>query len=120
MARRRKLTRFEPDAIAALLAGREVASLDRLLELVRGANPTRRGALEPGEARRRYALKARLQSLVIAQHGGALVVVPTRRPGVVALRLAGRRGDAGHAVVAALDSAARAWVEARLGPPRRG
>ena len=119
MARRRKLRRFEPEAIEALLAGRETASLDRLLELVRGTNPTRRGALEPGEARRRYALKARLQSLAIARHGAALIVVATRSPGVVALRLAGRRGDACHALVAALEPAARAWVEAGLGRSRR-
>ncbi len=120
MARRRKLPRFEPDAIEGLLEGRATATLDRLLELVRGTNPTRRSALDPDEARRRYALKARLQSLVIACHGASLVVVATRTPGVVALRLAGRRGDACHAVVAALEPPARAWVEAGLQRPRCG
>jgi len=120
VARRRRLPRFEPDPIEALLAGRATASLDRLLELVRGTNPTRRSALDPDEARRRYALKARLQSLVIARHGAELVVVATRTPGVVALRLAGRRGDVCHAVVAALEAPARAWVEAGLRARRRG
>lgn len=102
MGRRRKLGRFSPERVAAALASTDAPALDELLRLIRSTNPTRRD-LDAPERARRYALKASLQSAILRHHADHVDVVPTPRPDVVALRLRGRRGDAGHAVVAALD-----------------
>ncbi|MBN2192806.1 MAG: hypothetical protein JW751_08300 [Polyangiaceae bacterium] len=110
MARRRKRPRVRPGEIEGVVSGAERASLDRLLDLVRAANPTRWSVRDPDERRRGYLLKARLQSRLIALHAAELTAVPTSRSGVVALRLVGRHEDACHAMVADLDAPARAWV----------
>lgn len=114
MARRRKRPRVAPGELERILAGESRPTLERLLELVRAVNPTRITSADGEQRARGYALKARLQDLIIAWHAGELAVHPTRHPGVVALRLVGRRGDACHAVVAELAPESRAWVAAAL------
>jgi hypothetical protein len=114
VARRRKLPRIAPDEVQDVLAGRREVDLKRLLELIRGVNPTRASHATPAERRERYRLKACLQSLLVARHREELGVFLTRHPGVVALRRVGQRGDGCHAVIADLDPEAQRWVAAAL------
>ncbi len=102
MTRRRKLGRFVPERVAEVIDAGAVIALDELVALIRSTNPTRRELAAPERARR-YALKARLQSAVLRHHADRVEVAPTAQSGVVAIRLLGRRGDAGHAVIDALD-----------------
>ncbi len=109
----RRPTLPEPDE---LLAGRVRATVEQLFALIHDVNPTDRG-LSPRQQAEHYALKARLQSLLVRRHPELLEVhrdaVDER---VVTLRHRGSGRDACHAVVAALDEDARRWVEAELLP----
>lgn len=102
MARRRKLERYRPDAIAAVLDGSAAVDVTELVALIAGANPTRR-TLDPAERARRYAEKARLQSLLLRRFPDSVEVFPTARRGIVGLRLRDGRGDAGHAALSDLE-----------------
>ncbi len=94
-----------------LLAGRSLPSARRLLEAIHAVNPTSR-SLAPAETSRRYALKGRLQSLLIERHRDELTVhQDPEDPSVVSLRHRFMNLDACHAPVAALTDAARAWVQ---------
>ncbi len=108
------MTRRLPDP-HELLTGRATADAATVCALIRDVNPTGRGCSR-AETARRYALKSRLQSLLVRAHGEVLVVARDERhpdEAVVALRtLAG--ADGGHARLDALDDDARAWVRRRL------
>jgi len=85
-----------------------------IVQLIHRVNPTD-AAISEADRARRYALKARLQSLLIRRYGEHLVVEPVPRdPEIVTLhhRLTGR--DAGHARLEALDEDARVWIRRRL------
>lgn len=101
-----------PDPVA-VVAGKARASIEQLFALIGEVNPTDRG-LPPRQQAERYALKAKLQALLIRQHPEMIEVVAEGAPGVVSLRhrIAGR--DACHARVGSLDDAARRWVETEL------
>jgi len=75
MSPRRRAPR-EPRALVharGLLEGRLPAGAAELLEAIHEVNPTGR-ALEPADERRRYDLKARLQSLLIGKLHDELVI----------------------------------------------
>jgi hypothetical protein len=100
---------LDPDNVPA---DRVKPGATELIELIRRENPTGR-ALSAREAEARYARKARLQSLLVRRFQDELTVVPEAdHPGTVSLRHRGR--DACHAVIAALDEDARAWVQLQL------
>ena len=110
----------DPDDV---LSGRVTADVRTLARLIHGVNPTGRG-LGAGRTAERYALKSRLQSLLILQCGEDLEVRsdPTRE-GVVSLRHRYLGVDAGHAILEDLDPDARSAVQFRLdtdgdAPPR--
>ncbi len=116
MARRKRTQgkkRRRPDP-EAVLAGREEVRPEELFDLIHRVNPTGR-ELDPGEEARRYAQKARLQSLLVRRFGDDHVVVKAAEPQRV-VSLVHRSGvkDACHAVVAELDPDARSWVRQRL------
>jgi hypothetical protein len=118
MSKRRAPARtpLDPEDV---LAGRAKPSAIELLDLIHRVNPTGQ-ALGARDAELRYALKSRLQSLLVRRFPEQIEVVPERgRDGVVSLRHRGGAHDGCHAVVAALDEDARAWVqmEIDLGPP---
>ncbi len=97
-----------------VVSGRARVTVDQLFALIHDVNPTDKG-LSPRAESDGYALKSRLQSVLIRQHSDLLVV--ERRSGderVVSLRhrIAGR--DACHAVLPSLDDDARRWVETEL------
>jgi hypothetical protein len=98
----------------AVLSGRASATIAELLELIHAVNPTARG-LTPSEQARRYAQKARLQSVLVRRLGDALRVErDPADPRLVSLRHGDLGRDACHAALAALDDDARAWVQRRL------
>ena len=101
-----------PDA-NALLSGKARATIEQIFALIHAANPTDRG-LSPRETSERYALKSRLQSFLIHHHAAVLDVAAEGGEGVVSIRHRAAGRDAAHAVVAALDAAARRWVETEL------
>jgi tetratricopeptide (TPR) repeat protein len=77
-------------------------------------NPTDLG-LPPAIERRRYALKARLQSLLVREFPDEIVVAPVSgQEGVVALHYRPHDRDACHAVVSELEDAARSFVRLQL------
>src|SRR5688572_25163280 len=96
-----------------VLAGRARVGARELLGLIHACNPTGR-ELSPAETSRGYALKARLQSLLVRRHRDEVVVERDAQPGVVGLRLRYTGGDACHALVAALDEDVRSWVQLQL------
>jgi hypothetical protein len=98
-----------------VLAGRDRApTATELIRFVREVNPTGLG-LPAAETARRYAVKSRLQSLLVRRFGDAVEVVPEpKEPGVVSLRYGPLREDVCHALVDALDEDARSWVRRRL------
>ncbi|MBL8954249.1 MAG: hypothetical protein JNK82_25955 [Myxococcaceae bacterium] len=100
------LTRAE----RVLKAGRSDAA--SLIELIREVNPTGR-ELDAKTERRRYALKSRLQSLLLRLYPDDIEVTPAGdSPGIVGL--SHRRSDACHAVIDDLDVDVRARVRFRL------
>ncbi len=120
------MTRFKRDEVARvprhriereaaeLLEGRAPPELKRLASLIRDVNPTGRD-LSRVETLTRYALKSRLQSLLIRTYRDELRVVPDAR-GEHTVSIAHRFHpiDGCHAIVADLDDDARAWVRWRL------
>lgn len=103
----------------AVLSGRARARIEDVFALIHTVNPTDR-AVAPGEAARRYALKARLQSWLIRHHAEVLTLT-VEANGTVAIAHAHGTRDACHAPLAALDDDARRVVEERqiLGAPRQ-
>lgn len=115
---RRKRTRPLPNA-QDVLAGRADASVDELFELVHAVNPTRR-RLPKEERSERYALKSRLQSLLIRRFGDEhLVVEPTGHAHLVLLEHRSGARHACHTLLPTLDDDARAtaWLDDRGEPP---
>src|SRR5579863_8121290 len=102
-----------------VLAGRVKVNAVELLDLIHRVNPTGHD-LPTREAELRYAQKSRLQSLLVRRFASSLTVVPDPdHEGTVSLRHQGHGRDGCHAVIAALDEDARAWVQMQLdlGPP---
>jgi tetratricopeptide (TPR) repeat protein len=105
---------------AEIVAGRAVDA-GELIDLIHEVNPTGRGR-GAGETAARYALKSRLQSLLVHRFADDLeVTADPDDPGVAALRHRYRRHDACHAVIVSLDDDARSWVQRQIdlaaGPP---
>jgi hypothetical protein len=98
-----------------VLAGRgKPPSARDLIELIRATNPTGL-ELKAKDTARRYALKSRLQSLLIDRFAEDLEVeAPGREPGVVGLRHRPLDMHACHVPLGALDHDARSWVQAEL------
>lgn len=95
-----------------VLAGRVRVPVDELFALVHDVNPT--GEESPRE-RERYALKSRLQGLLLTRHGEEVEVVPDPgNPDLVSLRHRSGLRDACHALVSQLPVEARALVRRRL------
>lgn len=104
------LTSLEAEAEAVLRRGGGV-SAEELLRLIHAVNPTG-GGLRPEVEARRYALKSRLQSLLVCEFKEDVAVEALRgREGVVGLRYRPKNRDACHAVIAELDDEARSWVQ---------
>ncbi len=102
-----------------MLAGRIKIGAGELLDLIHRVNPTGR-ELGARDAERRYAQKARLQSLLVRRFGPDLsVVLDPASEGTVSIRYRGDGRDGCHAVLDTLDEDARAWVQLQLdlGPP---
>lgn len=91
-----------------VLARRMPAKASELLEIIHAINPTGR-LLGAADERRRYELKARLQSLLIRNFADDLVVTADA-PGVVSIRHRYLAQDACHARIDELDDDARARV----------
>ena len=82
-----------------------------LIALIRDVNPTGRG-LKGTEAARRYALKSRLQSILVVRFQDAIEIhTEPIEPGVVSLRHRPSGVDACHAVIAELEDEARSIVQ---------
>lgn len=96
-----------------VLAGHAMPTPRELIDLIHEVNPTGRG-LDPREAARRYALKTRLQSLLVERFAEELEVVPDDQAGVVLLRHKYLGLAASHAMIADLEDDARAWVRMQL------
>ncbi len=106
-------------APADVVSGRARVTIEQLFALIHDVNPTDKG-LSPRAQSEAYALKSRLQSLLIRQHADFLVVerhASDERVVSIQHRTAGR--DACHAVVPSLDDDARRWVETELGLAER-
>ncbi len=107
----RKQPELEPEDI---LEGRVEARFEDLFDLIHRVNPTLK-KMPKKEQTRRYAIKNRLQSLLIRRFGDEhLKVVAAARQGVVSLEHVSGVRDACHAVVAELEPDARSWVLRRL------
>jgi hypothetical protein len=99
---------------ADILAGRTAVDPGELIDLIHEVNPTGRGR-GASETAARYALKSRLQSLLVNRFAADLEVSPDPGdPGVASIRHRYRRHDACHAVITALDDDARSWVQRQL------
>lgn len=96
----------------AVVAGKVRAKIEQLFALVHEVNPTDR-MLPPRDRAARYALKSRLQSLLIRHHAEVLAVRRSE-DGIVSIHHRHADRDAAHAVVAELDDDARRWVETQL------
>lgn len=95
-----------------VLAGRVRVRADELFALVHDVNPT--GEESPRE-KERYALKSRLQGLLLTRFGDEVEVVPDpTNPDLVSLRHRSGIRDACHALVSQLPVEARALVRRRL------
>lgn len=109
MARRSWLP--EPSDV---VSGRVRVTIEQLFALIHQVNPTDQG-LGARQQAEGYALKSRLQSLLVRQYPDLLAVErhPTdERVVSIQHRVAGR--DACHAMVPSLDDDARRWVETEL------
>lgn len=93
--------------------------LEELCAKIRAANPTGRG-LSARAQRERYEEKARLQSLLIEEHGELVrACAHDDMPGIVSLSVPALEESASHAVVDALSARARAWIASALEVERR-
>ncbi len=99
---------------ADVLGSRAAVDPGGLIDLIHEINPTGRGR-GAEETSARYALKSRLQSLLVTRFGADLEIAPDPDdPGVVSIRHRYRRHDACHAVIASLDDDARSWVQREI------
>lgn len=96
-----------------VLAGHVSPTARELIALIHEVNPTGRES-DKREAVRRYAIKTRLQSLLIERFSDELAVVADAQEGVVLLRHKYLGLAASHAIVADLEDEARAWVQMQL------
>lgn len=96
-----------------ILAGRASVDAGSLIDLIHEVNPTGRGR-RPDEEAARYAVKSRLQSLLVRRFAEEIEVLPEPDPAVASLRHRYHRHDACHAVIATLDDDARSWVQREL------
>jgi hypothetical protein len=102
------------DARAAEVLSGHALDPGELIDLIHEVNPTGKGR-GAEETTARYAVKSRLQSLLIVRYGDDLEILPDPHdPGVAALRHRYRRQDACHAVITALDDEARSRVQRAL------
>ncbi|MCI0672625.1 MAG: hypothetical protein L0Y64_19440, partial [Myxococcaceae bacterium] len=104
-----------PEAAAeAVLRNPGRTTAHELVHLIHEVNPSGR-ELSPAAETRRYALKSRLQSLLIRRFRGELEVERVvGQDDVVGLRHRPTARDACHAAIDALDDEARAWVRLLL------
>ncbi|MDC3958072.1 hypothetical protein [Polyangium jinanense] len=94
-----------------VIAGRVRPEARELVALIRDVNPTGLG-LDRRETARRYALKSRLQSVLVTHFRDGIEIRPEPgEPGVVLLHHRPSGLDACHAVVAELDDDARSFVQ---------
>ena len=114
MSRRRAVSSVQHAEQLAddVLAGRTQLPAGELLDCIHAINPTGRG-LTTGVERRRYQIKARLQSLLIRAYDDDLAVTIDDH-GVVAIRHRYLGKDACHVKIDDLDPDARARVRWRL------
>jgi hypothetical protein len=97
--------------IKEILAGKISVTALELIRLIHRINPTREDT-NKGDTRKRYSLKAQLQSLLIQKFKDNLVVMPDLdNPELVSLQLKHFDENACHALVQALDEEARSWVK---------
>jgi len=98
-----------------VIAGRVRPEARELVALLRDVNPTGLG-LDRRETARRYALKSRLQSVLVTRFRDDVEVRPEpHEPGVVLLHHRPTGLDACHAVIAELDDDARSFVQHAAG-----
>ncbi len=98
----------------SLLRRGALVRVEDLLRVIHEVNPTGHELPAP-VAKRRYALKAQLQNLLVRDYKNELMVeVVPDQEGVVGLRYRPQDRDACHAVVAELDDDARSWVRLTL------
>ncbi len=122
MSRRRKTKakkerQLEPEEV---LDGSAEYKVEDLFDLIHRVNPTRQ-RISKQQQIRRYALKNRLQSLLIRRLGDDhLKVAPTEQGGVVSLEQVSGLRDACHAIAAELEPDARSWVRRQLDLAARG
>lgn len=101
-------------SIQDVLSGRVRVDLETLFRLIHQVNPTDRG-LSPGQERRAYEEKSRLQSLAIRRFGDVLGLVPDPRdPEIASLVHLPSGRDGGHVRLDTLEEDARAWARERL------
>lgn len=113
MGKQGKGRRAEVDA-EDLLNGRVRATAREIVAQIRRVNPSGLD-LPAAEMARRYALKSRLQSLLVRRFPGELELrVEPEEPGVVLLVHRPSDMEACHAPLATLDEDARAWVQRQL------
>ena len=103
--------RLDPDDV---IGGRVRPSARELLALIHEVNPSGHDHLGAREIARRYALKSRLQSLLLRRFPDEILVEPADEAGVIGLRHRGSGVDACHAVLASLDDDARSWAQREL------
>lgn len=100
--------------VGSVLAGRVRVDVEDLLDLIDAANPTGKD-LPAAEARRRYAEKSALQSLLIRICPDAVIVeADPDSEGLVLLRHRFSGRDACHAIIDDLETDARSWVRLQL------
>lgn len=96
-----------------VLAGHVRPTARELIGFIHDVNPTGR-ELDRHEAARRYAVKTRLQSLLVQRFAAELEVTTDGGEGIVLLRHKYSGLAASHAIVADLQEDARAWVRLQL------
>jgi hypothetical protein len=112
---KRAARRLRLSDVQAVLAGRVAPEPEAraLVELIRAVNPTDR-TLPAAEAKRRYADKSRLQSLLVRRFADELEALPEADEAVVLLRYGPSGRSACHAVLEELDDDAQRWVRQAL------
>jgi hypothetical protein len=114
MPKRRGPAGRAPLDLDDVLASRVKPTAAELLDLIHRINPTGR-ELGAREAELRYAQKSRLQSFLVRRFAAEIEVVPDpHHEGTVSLQHRGHGRDGCHAVIAALDDDARAWVQLQV------
>ena len=110
MGKNKRSERLDPDEV---LQGRVRPNARELLTLIHDVNPSGH-ELPSRDNARRYALKSRLQSLLVRRFPDEILVEPGDEPAVVGLRHRASGADACHALLATLDEDARSWVQLQL------